>query len=59
MTKHVQIPGKSPNIAFHFRFGPHCTEVSVLSVFLPHDAFTTYTYLHCPMRLERLGNIFV
>lgn len=24
----------------------------------PHDAFATYTYLHCPMRLSRLGNLF-
>jgi len=36
------------------------SEVSLplLSVYSPHDVFVTYTYLHCPMRLSRLGNLF-
>jgi hypothetical protein len=35
------------------------TEVSLPLCLSPHDAFVTYTYLHCPMRLSRLGNLFV
>jgi hypothetical protein len=35
------------------------SEVSLLLCLSPHDAFPTYTYLHCPMRLLRLGNRFV
>jgi hypothetical protein len=34
------------------------TKVSLPLCLSPHDAFATYTYLHCPMRLSRLGNLF-
>jgi len=63
MSKHVQIPGKSPN-DFHspaisaFTLQKP-TEVSPPLCLFLHDAFATYTYLHCPMRLSRLGNLFV
>ena len=60
MTKHVQIPGKLTKIDFHSGLRlTTCTEVSLLSFSTVHDAFATYTYLHCPMRLSRLGNLFV
>jgi hypothetical protein len=62
MTKHVQIPGKSTKLIFILGLQYSActlTEVSLPLCLSPHDASPTYTYLHCPMRLSRLGNLFV
>ena len=53
---------KYPEIKYRFSFPASvCTSTDdrgELSLCLsPHDACTTYTYLHCPMRLSRLGNL--